>query len=234
MPKMKTMYAAVHKAAITLMDGETIAQFTKALKEAGSKYLSTKLNLGQKDDVWCVEVFANKAVFDVYKAATTGQTPSASSSKYYAVDYKRDKGEFAFGDVMEVQRVTQFKPKPGVAVKKALVDVSKPYPNEHAARLTDPKQYKSFARSAPKGFPAGVEAIYGIKSVGGKDVSEIQAIRFDAKSWTVAKAKAWLKKNKFKVMTFEKASGPVKKTEKHLAVFGDWVQTEKDFWNSVI
>jgi len=121
MSKMKTMYAAVHKAAITLMAGETVNQFTRALKEAGAKYLATKLNLGPKDDVWCVEVFANKAVFDVYKAATTGPTSAPSTTKYYSVDYKRDKGDFVFGDVMEVQRMTQFKPKPGVAVKKCLV-----------------------------------------------------------------------------------------------------------------
>lgn len=69
-----------------------------------------------------------------------------------------------------------------------------PFPNEHAARQTDPKQYTSFRRGQPKGFPSGVFVVYGIKN----GVSEIQTIRFKSNKWTVTQAKAWLKKNKFK------------------------------------
>jgi len=82
-----------------------------------------------------------------------------------------------------------------------------PYPNEHAARQKDPSGYDRFARSHPKGWPAGVDAIYGIKN--GK--SEIQAVRFDKSKWTVDAAKKWLKENGFKTSGFEPAAKKVTK-----------------------
>ena len=74
-----------------------------------------------------------------------------------------------------------------------------PYPSEHAARIHDPKQYKSFAR---KTIAPGIDVVFGIKD--GK--SEIQAYRFDRKKFTPAQAKKWLKDHDAKVMTFEDAS----------------------------
>ena len=80
-----------------------------------------------------------------------------------------------------------------------------PFPNEHAARLRSPGQYESFARKALPGA-SGIDAVYGIKMVDGKRTSEIQALRFDKKSWTADRARAWLKAHKdFKVMSFEPA-----------------------------
>lgn len=51
---------------------------------------------------------------------------------------------------------------------KALQDrtMERPYPNEHAARLTDPDQYDEIRRVNDEGGP-GVDFIYGIKD--GKD-----------------------------------------------------------------
>lgn len=92
-----------------------------------------------------------------------------------------------------------------------------PYPNEHTARQTDPGKYKKFARGHPKGFPKGVDVIYGISA---KGKSEIQSIRFDKKKWTSARAKAWLKAHKFKAGGFEAAA----KAE----------SVSKDLWNGVI
>jgi hypothetical protein len=57
------------------------------------------------------------------------------------------------------------------------IDISKPFPNEHAARLVAP----------------------------GKFV-ELQAIRFDNKKFTVAQAKAWLKDHNHKPILFEPAT----------------------------
>ena len=74
-----------------------------------------------------------------------------------------------------------------------------PYPNEHAARVSDPKQYDSFAR---KTIAPGISAVLGIKN--GK--SEIQAYRFDRKKFTPAQAKKWLADHDIKVMAFEPAS----------------------------
>ena len=77
----------------------------------------------------------------------------------------------------------------------------RPFPNEHAARLTDPSQYDSFARKNEEGGP-GIDFIYGIKA--GK--TELQAIRFDKTKYSVAQAKEWLKSHEFDPILFEEAS----------------------------
>jgi HK97 family phage major capsid protein len=94
------------------------------------------------------------------------------------------------------------------AIKKArersmepIVD-GRPYPNEHAARLTDPDQYDSIRR-VNDDFGAGIDAIYGIKD----GTSELQAIRFDAERFTPAEAREWLSDHDFDPMMFEEATG---------------------------
>lgn len=83
---------------------------------------------------------------------------------------------------------------------RALED-SRPFPNEHAARLKDPDQYDSFARKNNEGGE-GIDFIYGIKD----GISELQAIRFDKTRFTVQEAKAWLKSHDFEPIMFEEAS----------------------------
>jgi HK97 family phage major capsid protein/HK97 family phage prohead protease len=78
----------------------------------------------------------------------------------------------------------------------------RPYPNEHAARLTDPDQYDSIRRVNDE-FGAGIDAIYGIKD----GTSELQAIRFDADRFTPAEARQWLSEHDFDPMMFEEATG---------------------------
>lgn len=79
---------------------------------------------------------------------------------------------------------------------------TRPYPNEHAARITDPAQYDEFARDANAGGE-GIDFIYGI--IDGE--SEIQAIRFDADRFTAAEAREWLAENDFEPIEFEEATG---------------------------
>ena len=78
---------------------------------------------------------------------------------------------------------------------------ARPYPNEHAARLTDPDQYESFARINDE-FGNGIDAIYGIKENEG---SELQAIRFDSARFTVEQALAWLADHNYQPIEFEPA-----------------------------
>ena len=80
-----------------------------------------------------------------------------------------------------------------------------PFPNEHAARQTDPGQYDEFRRTHPEGFPAGIDAIFGIKTVEGERVSEIQSLRAAKDKWTVGTFRAWLEAHDFKT-TIEAAS----------------------------
>ena len=76
----------------------------------------------------------------------------------------------------------------------------RPYPNEHAARLTDPDQYDDFRREADAGGP-GIDFIYGIKD----GESELQAVRFDKTRYTVEEARQWLDENDLSPLLFEPA-----------------------------
>lgn len=78
---------------------------------------------------------------------------------------------------------------------------TRPYPNEHAARLVDPAQFENFSRVNDQGGD-GIDFIYGIK---GNDPLVIQAIRFDASKFTPLQAKKWLKDNDFQPILFEDA-----------------------------
>lgn len=69
-----------------------------------------------------------------------------------------------------------------------------PFPNEHAARQTEPSEYTEFRRYTPKGAPAGLSMILGIKD--GK--SEVQSVRADASKMSPAEFAAWLKEHEFK------------------------------------
>lgn len=79
-----------------------------------------------------------------------------------------------------------------------------PFKTEHAARQTDPKRYKRFAR---KTLAPGITAVLGIRS----DGSEVQSVRFDADRFTPAEARGWLKDHDFKAV-LEEATG--EETEK--------------------
>lgn len=80
-----------------------------------------------------------------------------------------------------------------------------PYPNEHACRKVDPKEFDEFRRENNK-FGDGIHAIFGIKTKP-KRHTELQAIRFSKDKFTVAKAKKWLKDHDHTCILFEPASG---------------------------
>ena len=85
---------------------------------------------------------------------------------------------------------------------RSAVDLERPYPNEHAARLKDPDQYDSLRRENDAGG-SGIDFIYGIK----EGVSEIQAIRFRSSQYSPAEARAWLAEHDFDPIEFEEATG---------------------------
>jgi hypothetical protein len=78
-----------------------------------------------------------------------------------------------------------------------------PYPNEHSARVRDPGDFQpdSFRR---KNITRGVDIIMG--RLKGETTMTAQAYRFDKTVFTVAEAKAWLKKNDIEYISFEPAS----------------------------
>ena len=87
-------------------------------------------------------------------------------------------------------------------MNKSVMDQKRPYPNEHAARLTDPEQYDDFRREDDAGGP-GIDFIYGIKG----DTSELQAIRFDLEQFTADEALNWLIEHEYDPIEFEEATG---------------------------
>ena len=87
----------------------------------------------------------------------------------------------------------------------------RPYPNEHAARITEPDQYDSFARDVEAGGD-GIDFIYGINDNG----SEIQSIRFDADRYSEAEAQEWLREHDFEPIKFEPAAEGRQMEERHI------------------
>lgn len=77
-----------------------------------------------------------------------------------------------------------------------------PYPNEIAARINDPAKYKTIRRQNDKLGP-GIDVIFGVLPDG---KTEVQAIRFDAKRYTVDSVNAWLKKHNMSAHKVEAAA----------------------------
>lgn len=84
------------------------------------------------------------------------------------------------------------------------IEVAKPFPNEHAARVEDPGDFQpdSFRR-IPIGD--GVDGIIGRPK--GETKTRIQSYRFDADAFTAAEARAWLRDNDVGGASFEAAVG---------------------------
>jgi hypothetical protein len=81
--------------------------------------------------------------------------------------------------------------------------LSNPYPNEHAARIHDPRYFQptTFRRKNVKNGTIGL--ILG--KPWGQRTMVLQAVRFRAAAFTVAQARAWLKKYRLKA-TLEPAT----------------------------
>lgn len=81
-----------------------------------------------------------------------------------------------------------------------------PFPNYHSARLIEPKKFKKYAY---KKVGKGIDMVFGIDEELEQELDEkthLQAIRFDKNKWSVADAKAWLKKHGKKYISFTPAS----------------------------
>ena len=76
-----------------------------------------------------------------------------------------------------------------------------PYLTEHAVRLEPPSKYERFRRENDK-FGAGIDAIWGIT---GDGKAELQALRFDAKRYTVESVREWLKEHGYEPLEIEPA-----------------------------
>jgi hypothetical protein len=218
----KNEMTVVYKANLPLLNKETVGEFMRALSDSAGKFLIKKLRFdAAKAYCYSEEIYSDKIVLNCYDGI--------KGYSYYGLAYERDlkTGIFSFSDPVSVRKITTFEEIDQSLVSKAKKEqVSKPYPNEHAARQTDPKQYDSFARVHPKGFPDGVDVIFGIKEVDGKKKSEIQTLRFDSSLFTPDQAKKWLKDHKFKTVIEEAA-------KKFVGEYED-ISKELDLWEGVL
>jgi len=81
---------------------------------------------------------------------------------------------------------------------------SRPYPNEHAARISSPEKYMEFYREADAGGE-GIDFIYGVFLEDNERVTEIQSVRFDSDRYTMEQALNWLQENDMEPIKFEEA-----------------------------
>lgn len=96
--------------------------------------------------------------------------------------------------------------------------ISKPYPNEHAARLQDPSKYDSESFRTTEGgtiygskkVPNTINIIWG--KIKGNDNVTPQALRFKVDNWSAETAKKWLKDNNISYISFDAATGKIQKS----------------------
>jgi HK97 family phage major capsid protein/HK97 family phage prohead protease len=94
------------------------------------------------------------------------------------------------------------------AIKKArerseVIELARPYPNEHAATITNSEQYDTFRRSNNEASQ-GIDFIFGIKD--NEEGAELQSIRFRLSEYTASEARSWLERNEFEPIKFEPAT----------------------------
>ena len=81
---------------------------------------------------------------------------------------------------------------------------TRPYPNEHAARVRDPDDFSRIAQL--KALDNGIRILGGPLKSDPKGGAQTQAYRFPKDKFTTAEAKKWLKDNDIKYVSFEPAS----------------------------
>jgi len=94
------------------------------------------------------------------------------------------------------------------AIKKAReraepIELARPYPNEHAATITNSEQYDTFRRSNNEASQ-GIDFIFGIKD--NEEGAELQSIRFRLSDYSASEARSWLERNEFDPIKFEPAT----------------------------
>jgi|GEM_PF-617495 len=185
------------------------AAFSKAM--TASKY---GIDVSDCDDIVLVENFAY--VTSAIKTEKDGRLATiinVAKSELIDIIKKRDEPSEAYIPLYDLV----LKAKSNTEI----IEVSKPYPNEHAARLQEPDKFdiKSFRRTnggtiyGSKKIPSSIGIIWG--KLEGKtkpsDPPIPQSLRFPKADWTVTKAKKWLTDNDIKHITFEPAKKITKK-----------------------
>ena len=92
-----------------LVRGENVHEAMSELGKQGREHVLRKLNKSsEKSGAFMVEAFSTAAVFHVYD-----REANDTKTGHYAVAFKREKnGEYEFGAVQKVRRITRFEAVP--------------------------------------------------------------------------------------------------------------------------
>jgi hypothetical protein len=106
------MDVLVYKQNMPMNNGESVNNYTRKLDIASRTHIIGKLNIAKGNGgAWTTEIYNDKVIMCVYKGE--------ESNRYYLMKYSRDKdGTFNFGDMIEVERVTTYKPKTDMQITK--------------------------------------------------------------------------------------------------------------------
>lgn len=107
---------AVHKN-LPLAQGETLNQFSDALRSAACKHVIQSLNLDKtKSGCYVVEIMSSTVVVEAW------QQEASPSYKFYGMKFTRSKeGAFEISGLTEVERVTTYRQKvAATTITKAL------------------------------------------------------------------------------------------------------------------
>jgi hypothetical protein len=107
---------------------------------------------------------------------------------------------------------------PAITPVEKDLEVYKPYPNEHAARVRDPGDFIEDSMRS-KDITDGVRMIIG-KLKDGDDSMVTQAYRFSVDKFTAEEAKKWLEDNDVEYISFEEAAEKgIKQDERNVMNF---------------
>lgn len=111
MTKEKLQHNVVVRKDIKLATGETLRDFTQKLSDGVRKFMFQKLSLGsEKASVFTEDVFSTALVVEVFKFGQMGNADDRR--RFFAMKFTRDdKGTFQFSNMIQVERVTSFRPK---------------------------------------------------------------------------------------------------------------------------
>jgi len=223
-----------YKLLLTEMNSRKIEKSTSAIDKAVFKKAMVKnkfgIDVSDLEDIVLIEdhVFIDAA--DVNSEKLDAITKAAQSGFVETTKEKCKEPDAAYIPLYDlVLKAKQ---------ETVIIEVSKPYPNEHSARLQDPTKFepKSFRRTkggvlyGSKKIPNTISIIWGKLENKAKptDPPIAQALRFPIKNWTATEAKKWLADNNIKYILFEPAKTVAKKLLTTEAAKNDAPEKVKD------
>lgn len=228
---------------IKLATGESLADYTSAIRDAGQKFLTQKLNLksdsgpnGTTCDCYSLEIFSKSIIFCVYKYGP--KVAADDRSRYYALGYTRNSdGTFEFTSPVEVERVTSFQVKPAASsVTKAVMSTASAnnLPDAAFAVILPGGKKDASGKTTPRSLRLLPHHTAAVKS-GSEDSSvDLPHLRNALARLSQAKiSPAEMAKAKAHLEAHAKALLPSDKPVKKQFEEG-WALTDKAFWGGVL